>query len=388
MEKKPRLLIVSTNPPMNEMGGCLLLYRQFVLRDDFEVRVITDRSDYECSGISWRLARHPAIVSRLQRTRLSLWAHDWVHLFGGKFGYKDLRKFARDFNPDFVFVGPETWICNLGFKIAGDLKVPVIGLFMDWPVFASLAHTFVKKRFSHLYRQRYKQCDLAFGIAPEMLEALGPHPRARVLYPAGYRKADQEKVTPSRKSNDPILFFAGNLGQWYGQAVDQLIGEFRKAPSFRFRVAGTNGPWSPKEEEQLKAEGTFLGFLKGEAYNNALEEADALLVIMGFDPEDKIVESTNFKSKIVDYLLAETPLIIWGPEYCTAVTHALREGFAEVVTVQDPKLVLQKFTALASQPDRRAQLVAKGKAFFDKHLDAEKVYPEAALEMHSLIESK
>ncbi|NBD37247.1 MAG: hypothetical protein GVY10_01605 [Verrucomicrobia bacterium] len=374
--EKPRVLIVSSNPPLNEMGGSLLLYRKFVERDDYDFAVLTDRDNGDPNAL-WERIHPPVWIRRLQKTRYSLWGHDLLHLFGKLFLHRDHLRFARSFQPDLVMIGAETWVADIGLAIARRMGVPAVGHFMDWPTYASLAHPFVRKRLGSIFRKRYRQCHLAFGISPEMIEALGPHPNPRVFYPSG--TAVEEDMQPRRRpEGEPFrLFFGGNLGQWYGKALVRLYRELRNQGDFGLRIAGGNPSWTAAEEEELKANGVFAGYLGKEAYAAELEAADALLVIMGFGEENRMIESTSFKSKMVDYLQMGRPLLIWGPDYCTAVRHARREGFGMTVTEPDPSEVVAALAEMEANPEKCAGYVREGKRFFRERLDADRVMTEA-----------
>ena len=370
---------------MNDMGGCILLHRQFVERDDFEVFVVTDRRDFTSDSIPHLLCGHPAWLQRLMRSRLALFAHDYAHLCGGLRIPAAIMAAAREFRPDVVMMGAETWLADIAARVARRLRVPLAGHFMDWPSFAALGHGWAKKRLSARFRWRYRQCDLAFGICPEMLEALGPHPNAHVFYPAGNRPA----VAPSGKGlgrNAPFtVLFAGNLGQWYGLMLASLAAQLRSERDIRLRIAGGNASWGAAVEADLRRDGVFLGLLKGEDYQKVYHDCDALLLAMGFEPDGRLIESTSFKSKLADYLTSGRPLVVWGPEYCTAVRHARREDFAEVVTTENPAAVVAAFRKIARDPARAAQLVAHGQRFWAENLDAEKVMPRACEAIRSLV---
>ncbi len=382
---KPRILVVSSNPPMNEMGGCLLLYRKFVDRDDYEFAVVTNRDDYPGHGEPWLLVEEPAWLRRLSRTRLANWVHDYRHEFLGKKVPSKVERFAREFAPDIVVMGAHNWMGDLGLQLGRRLGVPVAGHFMDWASYAALGHPWMIGRLSSIYRRRYRRCDLAFGICPEMLEALGPHPNAEVFYPSGKREVS---VPPRRKRSGEApftLFFGGNLGQWYGKALAGLSESLRKEPDLALRVAGRNPSWSREAGARMEAMGEFLGYLDKTAYREALASADALLVIMGFDEESRMVEKTSFKSKLVDYLQLRRPVIVWGPPYCTAVRHAEAEGFAEIVTDPDPVRIVEAMRRLAADPARTEEIVAAGDRFFDEYLNADKVMGRARAAIERLL---
>jgi glycosyltransferase involved in cell wall biosynthesis len=377
-----RVLFVTSTPPTDSLGGALLFHRQFNGSTDYELFVVTDNLAYQAGEWPAIVLRFPAPVRRLMRTRLGLYVHDAVHLLRGAWIPPRVWRAARRFNPDLVLTGAETSMADLADRLARRLQRPLAGHFMDWPTYGMLAHRPVLAWASRQFVRRYRRCQLAFGICPEMLEALGPHPNARVFYP--FAPAHSQPLPPPppgqiSHQRPYTMLFAGNLGEWYGQALLALWERIPAGGSLKLAIAGRHASWSAEREWQLVTDGTYLGFLKGQPYQDALARADALLVIMGFEEGARQIESTSFKSKIVDYLLAERPLIVWGPDYSTAVRHARSEGFGLVVDTPDPAAVVEALKRLRDDSGLGRRLVLAGARFRRRCLEADVVLP-AALE--------
>jgi glycosyltransferase involved in cell wall biosynthesis len=390
MNRRLKILFVTSTPPMDSLGGSLLFHRQFHKSTDYELFVVTDNPAFSSDAWPSILLRLPKLLQRLMRTRFGLFMHDAVHLLRGAWIPPQVWRAALKFQPDLVLTGGETSMADLAHRIARRLRRPLVGHFMDWATYGMLAHPPVLAWASRQYVRRYRRCHLAFAICPEMLEALGPHPNARVFYPV---------APPLRSSLPPsppgpitwrrpyTVFFAGNLGEWYGQALMELRDRIPTGGSLKLVIAGQHATWSAELESQLVADGTYLGLLKGKPYLDALARADALLVIMGFGEEARQVESTSFKSKIVDYLLAERPLIVWGPPYSTAVKHARKENFAIVVDTPCASAVVSALERLRDDPSLRQRLVECGRRFRRQHLDADAVLPAALAAKQALVAS-
>jgi hypothetical protein len=369
---------------MDEMGGSIVFYRQFVERDEYEVFVVTDREDFSTDLFPWIRYRLPQILRRLQRTRLAKYVHDLVHFTSGLRIPNDIKTAAQQFNPDLVMIGAETPIADLGISLSKKLKVPLVGHFMDWPTFAIGGHSWISSYASKRFRERYRACDLAFGICPEMLERLGPHPNAHVFYPSG--KFPDFIASPRVKApNEPChMLFAGNLGQWYGRMVLQLAQAIPSHKNLKFSIAGKNANWTSEEETWLIKNKIFAGFKKGAEYEKLFESADCLLVCMGFDKEAELIESTSFKSKFVDYLRSGKPIVVWGPEYCTAVRHARKYGFAACVTDSNPCSVVEAASRLLRDSERCERQITKALKFFKEKNDCEIVFSKALSEKKKL----
>ncbi len=363
----------------------MIFYRQFVERNDYDLFVVTDRGDFSSNYFPSIQYRLPTILRRLQRTRIANYVHDFIHLTSGWLIPREIEVAARQFNPDLVMVGAETPIADLGICLSRKLKVPLVGHFMDWPTFAIAGHSWISSYASKRFRKRYRACDLAFGICPEMLERLGPHPNAHVFYPPG-KLPDFIPNHRVKSPNEPYhIFFAGNLGQWYGRMVLQLAQTIDCNKNLKFSIAGKNANWTSEEEAWLIQNDFFAGFKKGAEYEKLFESADCLLVCMGFDKEAELIESTSFKSKFVDYLRSGKPIVVWGPEYCTAIRHARKYGFAACVTDPDPVSVMEVAERLYQDLKTCDQLTKKALDFFKAKINCDIVFSNALSEKKKLI---
>jgi hypothetical protein len=170
--------------------------------------------------------------------------------------------------------------------------------------------------------------------------------------------------------------------------VLQLAQAIPSQKNLKFSIAGKNANWTPEEEAWLIQNDFFVGFKKGRDYKNLFESADCLLVCMGFDKEAELIESTSFKSKFVDYLVSGKPIIAWGPEYCTAIRHARKYGFAACVTDPDPYSVVEVTKRLLQDSGMCAQLIKKASDFFKARIDCDIVFSNALSEKRKLIVRK
>src|SRR5262249_47039120 len=88
------------------------------------------------------------------------------------------------------------------------------------------------------------------------------------------------------------------------------------------------------------------------------QEADFLYVPMSFGESDSINMRLSFPSKLADYTEMGLPLLIRGPQYCSAVQWARKNpGVAEVVDSQDEADLLQAMKRVADP--RARDILAK-----------------------------
>src|SRR5262249_14156570 len=87
------------------------------------------------------------------------------------------------------------------------------------------------------------------------------------------------------------------------------------------------------------------------------EEADALFVPMSFDPIDRTNMELAFPSKLADCTAVGLPLLIYGPQYCSAVAWAHENAnVGEVVATDQSEGLEQALRRLATDPAWRMRL--------------------------------
>jgi hypothetical protein len=195
-----------------------------------------------------------------------------------------------------------------------------------------------------------------------MLLALGGGSHAHVLYPTGaditQTNRDYTPVLPT-PSHPLTILFGGSLGDWYGPMLEKLIIAHLKSSShsLRFQVFGASPTWSSRFHQLSIKNNIYKGLVPFEELADNASKSDVLLLMMGFDERARIIESTSFKTKFLDYLSFCRPILVWGPPYCTAVAVAQEYDSAEVVTDPSPRACLDALSRLGSNLDRRRQLI-------------------------------
>jgi hypothetical protein len=116
--------------------------------------------------------------------------------------------------------------------------------------------------------------------------------------------------------------------------------------------------------------------------------ADALILPMGFGEECAQVERTSFKTKFLDYLSYQKPILVWGPEYCSAVRVAREFDSAEICTESDATAVLQKILAVRNVPERQAALVRNARKMYEDRFHPDKIHAEFTRKIRELVEKK
>jgi hypothetical protein len=381
--RKPRVFFLTYYPPVPTMGGAMAFYRHFVERPDFELFVATDDPRVMQYNPAYPVLvfQQPAWLERVIRTRLGRWAHSYKHLLAGNFIPEEVLAAAKKFQPDFIFTiaGSWDWTTQMSRRLARKLGVPLVGSFNDWCDFSLIIHPAFRSRLEKKFRAFYRECDLAWCTCEGMREELGPHANAQVLYPVGARPVAPEK-SETYGRRDPSRFvavFAGNLSDWYGRMLEQLVTAARsvRAP-IEFRIYGANQSWSPEFDQMARTENIYRGLVPFDQLRREMAEVDCLLLFMGFEEACARTERTSFKTKFLDYLTFQKPIALWGPEYCSATRYAREFDSAEQCNSPDARVFLKSLLDLKANPGRQKMLVENAARMFQDRFHPDKIHAE------------
>ena len=358
----------------------MLLYRHFVLRSSFEVGLLTNNPARPPEGIFYRKINLSKWLLRALRTRFYRWFQDYCQLALPHFFDRQLLKAANEFKPDLIFNVAETYLSFQALKLARKINVPFACYFMDWSHYASQCHEWAPPIMDRMYRRLYRDSDLALCISDGMREELGPHPNAHVVYPI---PGDAQTTRPNNRiiqksADDQCLkfqfLFAGSLGHWYGRQVKKVLEVLDNELDFSLKVYGQDHDWPEDFVIRQQMKGAFGGFRPFEEIQPEFESADAFLLVMGFDPKDELIERTSFKTKLVDYFAYEKPILIWGPEYCSAVRAAREYNAAYCVTDPSTASILNAMKKLSGSVELRDSLVQGVRLAKANKYNAEKIH--------------
>jgi hypothetical protein len=110
-----------------------------------------------------------------------------------------------------------------------------------------------------------------------------------------------------------------------------------------------------------------------------------LLLPMGFGDECAQTERTSFKTKFLDYLTFQKPIVIWGPEYCSAVRVAREFDAAECYTSPDAAGCIATLENVARSPERQKQLVANARRMYHSRFEPSRIHAVLLRECEKLV---
>jgi len=352
---KIRMIFISSVRPEPTSAGQIILYRHFCNRPEFDLEVY----GFEPTKFSvrmllrrvlGRLARFGDVFDTLVNCVWVLWKGRWID--------KDLpTKLERDQK---TIVG--TVAHGDGFyaaqRFARKHSLPLVVFFQDWwPDMAGVPQPFVKlldKQFLALA----KSCSLGICVCEGMKRGLGGGGNLEVLPPIPVETdpptSPVSNTTPSGKFK---ILYSGNL-DLYGPMLLEALREFKDDPTIQLQVRGSNPNWPDEEKKEMRDAGLWLEFAPRAELEEWLESADAFLIPMVFEKNYRRRMETSFPSKLIEFAQFGKPLIVWGPEYCSAVQWGQQNENAFCVKspdVSELKKQLELFCALQIQKQKNPE---------------------------------
>jgi glycosyltransferase involved in cell wall biosynthesis len=189
-----------------------------------------------------------------------------------------------------------------------------------------------------------------------MKSALGGGGNLQVLPPIPAETSEPLKMVPSKKTDSKfkILYF-GNL-DFYGGLLLEALRVFKGHPTIQLQVRGSNPRWSEDVKKEMRHAGLWLEFAPRSELDAWLQSADAFLVPMVFEEKYRWRMETSFPSKLIEFAQFGKPLIVWGPEYCSAVQWGRESQKVLGVAEGSVAKLLTEIEFLFSTPGERCRL--------------------------------
>jgi glycosyltransferase involved in cell wall biosynthesis len=358
----PRLAYIGDVPVESTYHGSALLHRLFSDYPPQDLQIVEtffvpSQSDTRLPGVNY-LTWKPG-SQRLLYSRFSPLYSAWLH-WKACLQWKKVQRLVERFRPEALVtvVHGYGWICAARMAEASQIPLHLI-IHDDWPRLCALPkplRPLMEKTFRHIYRQAASR----LVASPGMLEAYEKETgvRGKVLYPS---RAPGGPVYPSPPDRlraplpSPTFAYAGTINTpGYARAL-RTLAEVLLGLNARLLIFG------PLTQADANANGLDLpnvelkGMLKSaELIHRLHQEADVLFVPMSFDAVDRVNMRMGFPSKFTDYSAATLPLLVWGPEDCSAIVWCRSEpGSFTAVTEDSPTALSQACRSLISDGELR-----------------------------------
>jgi glycosyltransferase involved in cell wall biosynthesis len=207
-------------------------------------------------------------------------------------------------------------------------------------------HRPIQRLVYRRFRELYKRADAVSCVCLGMRETLGPIPKAQVLFPTPATMVPG----PVTATHSPAFFkilYSGNLGE-YSPMLGEMLEVSLEDPGILIQVRGNNPDWSEVRKAKMRENGRWFDFTPRHELDAWLASADAFLIPMVFDPSIRRRMETSFPYKLIEFAQFGKPLIIWGPDYCSAIRWAREGDKALCVTEPAPCVVLVALKELSS----------------------------------------
>ena len=239
----------------------------------------------------------------------------------------------------------------------------------DWPRVVNVRPGFrewIDERFGNIYRAARSRICVSPAMAA-VYEARYGAP-AEVIYPMRALDCPEFDEPPARlslhraRNGAPFtIAFAGSINSnGYIQAL-RALQEALEPVGGRLLIYGPLTAEAAREVGLDAPHTTVRGLLSAaELMQRLRDEADALFVPMSFDPVDRTNMELAFPSKLADCTAIGLPLVIYGPEYCSAVRWARENvGAGEVVDTELKPDLKTAIGRLADDPVLRVALAKR-----------------------------
>jgi glycosyltransferase involved in cell wall biosynthesis len=352
---KIRVIFISSVRPEPTSAGQIILYRHFCNRPEFDLelygfepRKISVRMFFR--RVLGKIAQFGGIFETLVNCAWVLWKGRWID--------EDLpTKVEHDQK---TIVG--TVAHGDGFyaaqRFAKKHSLPLVVFFQDWwPDMAGDPKPLVKlldKRFQDLA----KSCSLGICVCAGMKKALGGGENLQVLppIPTENNLIQTSKIEPSNREKFKVVY-SGNL-DLYGEMLLGALRVFKDHPTIQLLVRGANPRWTDNAKREMRDAGLWLDFAPRAELDAWLQSADAFLIPMVFEEKDRRRMETSFPSKLIEFAQFGKPLIVWGPEYCSAAQWGRNNNSALCVICADSKKLLDELESLSNSGDKLEKLAS------------------------------
>ncbi|AVZ31599.1 glycosyltransferase [Nodularia spumigena CS-584] len=352
----PKIIVISSVAPQPTSAGQIVLYRHFNQATGWDVDIVPN--PYQSKTNRWQTK----LINRLEYTRFHRWGHDLQVIDQGITWDKTLLDYQKHLCNDqiekktivlTVAHGDGCWAAQ---RFAHRYQLPLVTIFHDWwPDIPSLHQPF-RQLLEQRFQQLYQQSHLALCVSEGMKNALGSHSNSTVIYPipALLKEEITTKHQPGngQKSSQLRIVYSGNLYD-YGELLAQLLEVTKDNPHIQVQVRGANPNWSADFCSEMRDRNLWLDFAPRDELNQWLGAADAFLVVMSFDPALRRRMETSFPSKLPEYAQFGKPLVIWGPEYCSAIKWGLNGDRALCITEASPQTLITALEKLSQDSSQR-----------------------------------
>lgn len=369
-----RIIVISSVLPSNTSAGHVLLHRHLVNRKEIVLEICENRqSKWSVASCRRRIAS--ALSSAAPRTAQSL-------MLSANGNWYTSPTYVPSDQPTVVLTVAHGDLFLPAMRYAREHGLPLVTFFHDW--WPDIANVTASQRatIERQFRDLYQQSSLALCVSQGMKNELGDHPNSHVLLPLPQQQ--ELKIHDARSQNSKILkvVYAGNLHQ-YGPMLESLMRSAKEYQILKLEVRGGNPDWTEDFKEEMRANGMWLPLAYGSEFDDWNASADVFLVPQSFDSADQRMMATNFPSKLPEMAKWGRPLVLWGPQYASALRWN-QDGHALGITDSDPNAVIQELLRIHKDAEVYEELCRGARHVAQNEFDPDGVQLQFLRLMNSL----
>lgn len=368
-----KIVVISSVPPdPNLIAGALILHRWL---DHPQIDWTYIEAPQKQRSFIWR------ILDRCTRSRLHQLAHPlrrWYEsnaitvYFEHRAFQQHCFKKVNELQPEIILSIAHGPFYKIAYRVSQQTQLPLLLLAQDWwPAFVK--GSLSKKRKEEAdFKRICADSAATIAVSEGMRQELGCPPNTCVIHDIP-SAAQSAPLTFQPSAGLLKIIYAGNLST-YGPMVEQAARACRESDSVRLEIFGKEPiRWSAGTEDAFRSEGIYRGFIPPEEFPKVASGYDFVLAIMSFAPEMQQRMRTCFLSKIIELAQLGKPVIIWGPENCSACAWAQKTGAALSIHDPSPAVLLTSLEKLAEDPAEQHRLAAAIKTAAANEFDPEKI---------------
>jgi Glycosyltransferase Family 4 len=369
----PRLLYLAEVPVASYMHGSALVYRLFESYPAEKLLIVEclceSQANLRIPNVQYRAIKSSS--SRLLKNRFShyLWPHSLARVY---LSSRSISRIVRSYRPQAVItvVLGHAWEIAASYATRAGLPLHLI-VHDDWP--NNPNRTSLQRRWADsALRRWYPMAASRLCISPYMAEEFSRRYGAKgdVLYPSRASNTLEFEAPPPGLSGSCKPFtvaFCGSIYLDYARALQRMAIALQEVGG-RLLVFGPKpfaGVDAFLQEPNLELQGTVSSL---EMIRRCREQAHAIFVPMAYCERDRHNMKISFPSKLADCTATGLPLIIDGPDCCSAVRWARENpGVSEIVTeesVDGLRTALQQLQDPAVRLRLAREAIRRGKEYF------------------------
>jgi hypothetical protein len=380
----PRLLYIGDVPVESALAGSALLYRLLMTWPVGRIRIIeptmaASSPRHRLPGVDYLPMRFG--VARLLKTRFSRWyAGHLFHAAQRKGAHAARLAGAPMHGIDAVLTVAHGYTWATAADVARRLGTPLHLIVHDDAIVSARVSPRVAKEMMKEFAEVYRSAQSRLCVSPYMAEEYERRFGAAgdVLYPSRAAGANGFDAPPPRliETNHPLTY--GYAGSLHTPSYVQSLASLSRIAERRGERLLIFSNLSLESATRAGLGGAHVDVQPIVPFQRLVEilreRVDVLFVPMSFDPAERLNTEIGFPSKLTDYTMAGLPLLIQGPDYCSAVRWARANPGVAAVVEGDSSTALEAAMLGLSDPDRRLELARSAIRVGEEYFSHEAVF--------------